>query len=1114
MNPDRENEIFWWTLKLTALLHDIPWKPWLITGLYRVRITSKLKKEYDKIVKNVKEKIEDTLGRLEVHEEESLVLIITLLKELGVSDDFIMKRFHAIWSKVSEADSIAASLDRIISPRIAPHMLTDIRFVNPFNPNITWPLTLRASMPDEKQIEDFINEMRNIISKLPGKEDVVNNLKKAYFILYSLLEKLWYESAGLKSLPMADTRVPHHTVFTHAHATASALNMVYADKWLIMSIDIPGIQRFVSKGRKTRDYWASSWLLSFIIWSAIKLLIEHFGPDVVLTPSIHYNSFYIDLLIGMGLDEKYTPKISWSPWRWPSQPIMPAMATLILPLSSREDYVNKAWRKLIELGKDLGCKYLTEDATQAIRCIIKELMKSIWNKLKEELIKKFNELSKESDLLQELIKELCDYTHGENECIRETKRYLNNLLNTLPFNVRLNVAVISWEDVKREYKRLELRMKERKLLEPIVRFMKESLDLRESRNLYKYLRGAVAYLYSIKKLREVIENSSNMTFLISPQVIKYVSEYTSSIYYRKVASRYAICSMCGELPAAIYLRRGAIDKLERYGYIIDEGEALCPYCFIRRLLAKFPEATSQVLSSVNKLRSLGERIRGYVHSTLDVANVWNNDLFKYLMKILPPESKMEPVLTPYKLLKNLVKDYKEYVEQYLLADQVITHKGLDIIKRVKPEIEKYTFKYIAYVYGDGDNVSKIYEGIIPAKFLSLKKSSKIYLPENLTEYSMKYGAYLLKVLESSSAISKLSKDVIKLWIDAYSALIQGFIDSKLLKEEAKLIPTLSYVRILSHSMTISSCIDAKIIEAVGGVLIYAGGDDIVTILPVSYNRFDKVKINLPLKAITGIFKDIIPRPIEVLYRELSKILLTSNAYAVLPLMIIHLTRLNYWGMIPTAELAQGVKPIGFHVYNEVVTPAIISYGRSYGLALVHYRTPLWVGYTLSRTLENAKNYISTYYYDTEKGKERIIPVKDLTIISYNEGEGKILPNTLNGKLIPENICKVHTFISLLIDCVYTGNCSHSIIYESSEESTLNLIKKLVSRRKLDHTKISLIKLLYRSIIDKYLVDLNLRNEIMKELSSLSEWFVKTNEETLPAITQLFICVRDVYSALR
>ncbi|MFN7106489.1 MAG: type III-B CRISPR-associated protein Cas10/Cmr2, partial [Pyrobaculum sp.] len=225
-------------LKIAALLHEPPEATWLIVeGKY--------------------------------HED----VAVEVLKRLA--------DLPCVPSEVRKADMLASSIDRyilyIFGYRCDFLPETSIRLKNIVNPFFV------SSLPPI--VENKVGNFRQKLYSLENVED----LRLRYLLLYGLYEWLWID-AGLPVGP-ADTRVPTHTVFDHNYATATALNWI-PEGGLLVGIDVAGVQDFIKASRKLRDMWASSYLVSALVWYTILPLVEKIGPDVVITPSLRYNPIF------------------------------------------------------------------------------------------------------------------------------------------------------------------------------------------------------------------------------------------------------------------------------------------------------------------------------------------------------------------------------------------------------------------------------------------------------------------------------------------------------------------------------------------------------------------------------------------------------------------------------------------------------------------------------------------------------------------------------------------------------------------------------------------------------------------------------------------------------
>ncbi|ADX84966.1 type III-B CRISPR-associated protein Cas10/Cmr2 [Saccharolobus islandicus] len=242
--------------KIIAYFHDPPWKAWVIT-------------------RNIREG----------HEKQA----IELLKKLGIE-------INEIPPEIKAADKLSSTIDRwIINILYSDNAKGYQAGVNKvmFKLNIFSPskrFKLYRTQISEQEVENYENKLVNIINN--EKEEL------KYHLIYFLSPLLWYDYFP-NTPPLADTRVPTHTIFDHATATAAMLNIIDCEgdmlkfKGSVAVLEFPSIQEFISISRKSRDLWASSWLPSALLWKSIEEFIEKYGPDVALRPELSLNHFFI-----------------------------------------------------------------------------------------------------------------------------------------------------------------------------------------------------------------------------------------------------------------------------------------------------------------------------------------------------------------------------------------------------------------------------------------------------------------------------------------------------------------------------------------------------------------------------------------------------------------------------------------------------------------------------------------------------------------------------------------------------------------------------------------------------------------------------------------------------
>jgi len=335
------------TLKVAALLHDPPHKAWIVLSKYKV--------QHDDV----------RASDARAHELEAYRIAEQLLK--GTSLEESVKLMES--EEVRKADVLASSIDRLLyvgEGRERPWGALHV--ANMFDPSTKYR---PRSTIDYVSVSEYVNTLRGVLQEVLARGDVVT----AYHALYALTEPLWFNKVG--SVGPADTRVPNHTIFDHLYATAAAVNAVYGGgdgvSGFLVLLDIAGIQSFISKARKVRDFWASSWLVSALAWYLVREVVEVIGPDCMVMPTARLNPFYTSWLLGRARMNRYEKLVNELESNlkeviregWPRNPVMPGTVVLILPpnvtellgVSSggmaglKEYFANRfrnAWREVIE----------------------------------------------------------------------------------------------------------------------------------------------------------------------------------------------------------------------------------------------------------------------------------------------------------------------------------------------------------------------------------------------------------------------------------------------------------------------------------------------------------------------------------------------------------------------------------------------------------------------------------------------------------------------------------------------------------------------------------------------------------------------------------------------
>ncbi|AGJ62066.1 type III-B CRISPR-associated protein Cas10/Cmr2 [Saccharolobus islandicus] len=353
-------------IKTLALLHDPPWKPWSITssirGVKGGKVLEEIVGEFNLSYYNKSK---------DVHENEGL----TFAKLLGIKDEEIEKYMEI----VHKADRFSASLERYAVERGGSNVIAQGWKYNIFNVNHKIPLKKEI---DKECIENYVRWIVNNIRNLGWREK--------YDTLYALIEVAWYHFCP-GNYPLADTRVGTYSVFDHLYATASMVNWFLKGdlSGYLVKIDLPAIQQIISKARKAWDFWGGSYLLSWLTYETVEPLIQKYGVDIVLSPFMGLNPFFVSRL---NLPKKIEDENTY--WEFndlmfePTQPLMPATVLMALPeYENLKDLYEKAWEKIVnKLNLGIDKKLLSYPITP-IRIKIVDLKELSKVKLKYDFSK-------------------------------------------------------------------------------------------------------------------------------------------------------------------------------------------------------------------------------------------------------------------------------------------------------------------------------------------------------------------------------------------------------------------------------------------------------------------------------------------------------------------------------------------------------------------------------------------------------------------------------------------------------------------------------------------------------------------------------------------------------
>jgi CRISPR-associated protein Cmr2 len=931
--------------KIAALLHDPPHKPWL-----------------------------------ENHEEVAKRWIQQLTGEGGIPE------------VVRRADRLASSVDRYLLSLLMgeKYLRGFLRCERVVLKNTANPLFEKeVERVKEEDAESFFKELHEILKELDAKWK--------YFALYALYELLWI-SRGLSVGP-ADTRVPTHTTFDHDYATAAAVNWVAGEgvDGYLLGIDVAGVQGFIGSSRKLRDLWVSSYLVSLFVWYAILPIIEEWGPDVVVIPSLRMNPFFLhwlaEKLSGRAQDEL---KRLVKEYVFPSEELRKQYELLKMP-----PYAALPERAVLALPPQ------AVQSEEKVREFVTERVSKAWRTLWEGARRLARERARD-DLTWRFISKAFDYY---------SERFGNAGFDAVaPLTLRVHVERVDggkeqWRIYDDVYRRLAKRFSEAKRVR---------VDAQARLKLHELTKQAFAkglgYPRPSARGFEYCTSCGALPALVvlppgeGPDEFGYfiykVVERGASPEEAREAWRKSEPSEIEEFKKWYEEKRAELDRLK---IVFTPGERLCPWCFLKRVISLEPQLLRLLLEG------RGEQEAGDFAAEVAKQPV----VFK-----LPSVSDV----AVFKLLEELVgaaesgrapegwRSLREALEETLSrakwegtsviwpaqkrlderAEQLKTPEGvmLMFIIRWDPEslffstdremrarlsealrklgLAQWLWSYYALVLADGDSISDLLDGRVSAFFgvswgseaEGVSKDAINDLKKELIRRSA--ACEFERVLEAAIGALEGYAEEDK-WIGEWSKLLsskhdineadvssrlKAFLDGlkNIIKEEDRIPVSFAYHAAVSAALTRAGLLDAATIAELDGFTVYSGGDDLMAVVPVH-------------KAVK----------------------------------VVSETRAHFAGTCKSKhQWSEKVKVEGgFVIVGRAALPALPGVGRSYAINVAHYVYPLQLALGDARqALDEAKSEIYTRYVE-EKGVR--VLYKDVAVIVYTprgRGDSTVVPCTL------------------------------------------------------------------------------------------------------------------------
>jgi len=856
--------------KTWALLHDPPNKMWILLGEPRCLEGSQ---------SNIKSR---EARKERAHESEAEAF----WEKIGFKEFFgSIPPDSSIRKLVQYADHLSSSMDRWILERLGASgqgIFKYSKLHNIFNPKLSKDLPKDINCEEVKEYAE--TEMKSILStavEVLSKYDKIEQVRTIYHLFYALYELKWIEQGLPPSL--AETRMPTHTIFDHNYAAAMTVNMLWPSGNIggyLVEVDIPGIQRIVNSARKAGDFWAGSWLVSMLAWLTVWPLVWEYGPDIVVKPTLRLNPIYhvtlsrrlrrisdsLNLLNEFGRfygDVIFKVKVPISDVTLLSNPIIPGTIILLLPTeaaSSENDlrnlileHFNKAQKCLVEWALSGSLSEDCENIREVLE--IKQNVQNLFLRLAGQIYHKLKDTEVFNDLIQVRVNavNLGSLYNSLRTCIQ---RYLGGNI--------VSLATCFNEEVAKRLKKMETfldAIKQLGINEPdelsrylifdagltvldaeAKRYGRKALVIGKSWFTYAYDKNADKATISKST---VLDKSSN----------KLIDPYSGYVFYKENEESnegnvgFIYCSVCGNEPAILYLRRDpnkpdnyneetkkmlsklfeindpkSIEDLSKELRIyVKPGEALGPLCLLKRALYyRFKTAYNTPTFD----------------STEDIAFAWYMRFFRWLI----PEDTLAGKYLKGKDPYNNTKDISIICEE--------------VSKKFGETERRCTAEFAAQMFNED------VDGVINEKNLkrAFHELTRTLLSEGKYDISllkldrsfMHFRSYYAIIRGDADNIGKLSRGEVDLGnyvslleqlkqssdqatpVKAYNRLID--VINGLIKEGVGLVVTPTYYAALSMALMITALKDALTINfkyyttPITG-LIFSGGDDILALAP-------------------------------------------------------------------------------------------------------------------------------------------------------------------------------------------------------------------------------------------------------------------------------------------
>lgn len=253
------------------------------------------------------------------------------------------------------------------------------------NPNTTHPFAgefNRAARPRLVPTDDEIDRALRACIQAAGGDWAPSELK-ALAVWRMLPEFLAYErkwpGGALRHEPVAHPAYPDSVWNVGAMRAATA---VAGEEPAVLFFTVASVQDYIAQARRTQDLWIGSYIYAYLVWHAMKPVVERLGPWSILTPNLRGQPF-VDIWLrskGIKVDAPRHAELQVAS--------LPNIFTTLIPYADAEKIANDSLERL-QSARDQLSAAVKGYVEQAVASTPSMRAKTDWGDVWEEQVKRF-----------------------------------------------------------------------------------------------------------------------------------------------------------------------------------------------------------------------------------------------------------------------------------------------------------------------------------------------------------------------------------------------------------------------------------------------------------------------------------------------------------------------------------------------------------------------------------------------------------------------------------------------------------------------------------------------------------------------------------------------------